>query len=521
MRRPPGAPCRALVFLLALGSGAAAAQTVAISHDFIECWPSDDHPVLSARIVPPEELRAAKVYFRAEQHLDFYFVEASILPGGNVEAVLPRAAPGTERVVYYVEAVTLGFGSTRTDERTPPVADADECRRRDPLLALFDGEAPRILVRGVREGAPGVPPGFLAAGLLSGGGGGVGAAAIGAIAAGGAAGGVVVAAGSGGETATTAASAAPPETSTPPATTSIAGALPTTTTSATGSESPTTTIPVTTTAQTTTTVPITTTAPTTTTTTAIPTSSTTSASPQADVAVSISAPSSILLGNLLTFDVQVANQGPSTATGVTLTVSFPSTLTVQSTSGGSCTGVVGSVRCDLGTLAAGASVGIQVRVLALTLGSITTTASVAANEVDPAPGNNAASVTTNVTLLLREDASETVSVVTHLDVPPHDGRDRGETLLDGRLIAIDSSAPVELRARVLEGVLVVEAVLTASGGRGGRWRFDFRGAPASDGSIRVHAGDVLALGPGGVVFRLRGEPGERLRFTFRARETRN
>jgi hypothetical protein len=530
MLQSPGVRRGLLALGLALAPAPASAQPVAIEHDSLSCWPSDQYPILRANVTPPGQVQTAKIYFRAEEFPDFYFVEAAIGPDGRAEAVLPLASPETQRVVYYIEAVGFDFETSRTREWAPPVSDSEACRRRDPMLALFQGDAPQIVVGSVRAGAP-MLLGFQTAGIVSAGaGGGIGAVALGSIVAGGAAGGVLVAA-SGDD--------APPETTTivsgpPPTTTSTApttsGPASTTTTSSvsstTTSASPTTT--TTSVGSTTTTSPpstTTTTAAATTSTTAPPTTTTSSAPPTAtttspsgaDVAISISAPSSIGFGRLLLYRLRVSNNGPAPATGVRATLSFPFAMAIQDS--GSCTGAIGSFQCYFGTLAPGASGSVNILVIVLQLGTVTATASVTANEPDPVPGNNNASATTVVTLFLREERESVLTVTTDLDFAPGDGRDRGEIVLGSHHFSIDGTAPVELHAQVQAGENAVEAVLSAVKGRAGTWRFDFRASRAMEaGTIVVDAGEVVALEPRSVVFRLRGEAGERIRFRFRAAE---
>ncbi len=551
-----------LAALIAAGSAPASAQPLAITHDGLDCWPSDLYPILSGAFSPPDDVRSVRIYFRSEVYPDFYFVDATVQADGRLEAVLPMAAPGTPRVIYYIEAVTRAFESTRTREWDPEVSESDECRRRDPLLALFQGKIPNIVISSVRAGAPAFPPGFMTAGIVAAGSGGLGATAIVGIVAGGVAGGVVIAnGGEGPPSATTTALAAPSSTSIPsgsistapssttsapgtpppsttsaPTTTSTPGAsttttaIPTTTTTTAGSPTTTTVLPPTTTSApptttstspTTTSVPTTTSTPPTTTstpptTTSIPPTTTTSAPPGADMAVTISAPASARIGTLIRYQVVVRNNGPAAASGARATISLPLGVTFQSASLGSCSGFFGTVQCDLGAMAAGGTATIQIAVLTFQLGTVTASASVGANQPDPAPGNNNASATTNVTLLLRESPDSFALLSVQLDVPPGDGRDSGEVVVGSRLAGVDDTAPVELSVSSEPGEYVVEAVLTGASGRRGKWRFDFRVAPEIEvAEILVDAGSVATTEPRAVSFHTRGESGERLRFRYR------
>jgi uncharacterized repeat protein (TIGR01451 family) len=216
------------------------------------------------------------------------------------------------------------------------------------------------------------------------------------------------------------------------------------------------------------------------------------------------------------YQVVVRNNGPATATGVRVTVSLPLGLNFQSASLGSCTGGLGSVQCSLGSMASGASVSIQINVLTIQVGTVTSTASVSANEADPAPGNNSDSATTRVTLLQRDSSGGLVTFSSRLDVPPADGHDRGQVVVGSSQLGLDDSAGVELQFRAEPGETVVEAVLTESSGRSGKWTFELRPSPAIEVvGMQVEAGELLSSDPRALSFHLRGEAGERIRFRYR------
>jgi hypothetical protein len=73
-------------------------------------------------------------------------------------------------------------------------------------------------------------------------------------------------------------------------------------------------------------------------------------------------------------------------------------------------------------------------------------------------------------------------------------------------------------ASLVEGENRVEATVVESSGKRGLWRFDFtQSRSVAPGSIRVTAGDIVQIAPTSITFRLRGETGERLAFTFEKR----
>ena len=124
------------------------------------------------------------------------------------------------------------------------------------------------------------------------------------------------------------------------------------------------------------------------------------AGPEADVLSSITdSPDPVPAGGILTYTAQAKNLvGPDPATGVTLTVDLPPSVFYASAtpSQGSCSQAAGTVTCNFGNLAVGASGTVTIQVEPQTPGSVTATANVTATEPDPIPGNNASQTTTTV-----------------------------------------------------------------------------------------------------------------------------
>ncbi|MEE4271710.1 MAG: GEVED domain-containing protein [Thermoanaerobaculales bacterium] len=109
-------------------------------------------------------------------------------------------------------------------------------------------------------------------------------------------------------------------------------------------------------------------------------------------------------GDALSYTVTVTNNGPLTATSVTLTDVLPAELNFVSSTPGSpdCTFAGDTLTCDLGTMAAldSAQVTIETVVVHPSWGSFSNTASVAAAELDPISANNAATVDTRIALFV-------------------------------------------------------------------------------------------------------------------------
>ena len=108
------------------------------------------------------------------------------------------------------------------------------------------------------------------------------------------------------------------------------------------------------------------------------------------------------VGQQMTYIIKATNNGPATATGVTVTDTLP-----KNTGFGSATSTQGTctprphsliVDCNIGTMASGATVTVTLVVKPTQKGNYTDTATVkATSPSDPNLANNTSSVTTVVT----------------------------------------------------------------------------------------------------------------------------
>ena len=149
------------------------------------------------------------------------------------------------------------------------------------------------------------------------------------------------------------------------------------------------------------------------------TSQTTTVNPAADLSLrKVEFPDPVLLGSDLTYTLTVNNNGPSEATGVTLTDTLPADVSFLSASA-SCVEAGGTVTCAIGRIASGDSATVSIAVSPTTLSTITNTARVTSNHGDPNTGDNTATVTTSVNSaadlsLTKVDSSEPVLLESNL-----------------------------------------------------------------------------------------------------------
>lgn len=109
-----------------------------------------------------------------------------------------------------------------------------------------------------------------------------------------------------------------------------------------------------------------------------------------DLAVTVShSPDPVRVGSILTYTINVTNNGPDPATGVSVIDSLPPEVTFVSTtaSQGACSGS-GTISCALGNLPNGTSATVTIVVTPTVEGLLSNTASVRGNEPDSNAGND-------------------------------------------------------------------------------------------------------------------------------------
>ncbi len=106
----------------------------------------------------------------------------------------------------------------------------------------------------------------------------------------------------------------------------------------------------------------------------------------------------VIMGNDITWLVNVRNNGPSQATNVVLTDVLPASVTFTGTNmPGTCSEVTGTVTCQIGTLGSGTSFPtIEITATANQGGTVINAVDLSGTEGDPQPLNNTVQVSTSV-----------------------------------------------------------------------------------------------------------------------------
>jgi uncharacterized repeat protein (TIGR01451 family) len=119
----------------------------------------------------------------------------------------------------------------------------------------------------------------------------------------------------------------------------------------------------------------------------------------ADLSITKSdSPDPVMIGDTLTYALDVSNAGPETASEVIVTDDLPASVTFVSATPtqGTCSHLAGTVTCSIGTLASGGNTTVDIEVTPNSAGLITNTASVSSDTDDPDQTDNSDAEDTTV-----------------------------------------------------------------------------------------------------------------------------
>ncbi len=134
-----------------------------INHDAIGCFIAGEFPLIEAGIQPASSVARARVYFRAAQGGDWFFVEMTSQEG-QFSGKLPRPKIEASPISYYVQATTTEFGEAQTPENAAIVVpEASQCPQDKKVAAI--GPPGPVQVFSAASGSIITPAGFAAGGL--------------------------------------------------------------------------------------------------------------------------------------------------------------------------------------------------------------------------------------------------------------------------------------------------------------------------------------------------------------------
>jgi hypothetical protein len=143
-------------------AGLPAATGPSIDHSPLKCLEENLFPEVRAAVQSPANVQKSRVYFKAHQFPDWYYVEMATDQVPNYLGTLPKPLQGTAKVDYYVYALDGQLQTTQTSEYDPDVTKT--CRRD---AAAGKPKEPAITLYGTKEGQAAIPPGFDKAGIVA------------------------------------------------------------------------------------------------------------------------------------------------------------------------------------------------------------------------------------------------------------------------------------------------------------------------------------------------------------------
>jgi hypothetical protein len=152
----------ALVWVSLTALPDARAEGPLIDHAGVGCVVAGSFPRLEAKLAPEDRVVRARVYFRAENAPNWYYVQMKA-EAGSYWAALPKPQPSLKRFDYYIEATDSALRTTRTAEFSPQVVPGrGECDAKLPATASVSSATVTVVAP---AGAPAVPAGFSPAGI--------------------------------------------------------------------------------------------------------------------------------------------------------------------------------------------------------------------------------------------------------------------------------------------------------------------------------------------------------------------
>jgi hypothetical protein len=142
---------------------APAATSTTIDHEPVGCMVAGQFPLIETRIEPAASVARARVYFRANQAENWYYVEMTPGEAGFV-GKLPRPKLEASPIEYYIQAATTEFGEGQTPQISAVVVNEPSDCPEDKKLAAI-GPPGEVTVFSAATGSAVAPAGFAAGGV--------------------------------------------------------------------------------------------------------------------------------------------------------------------------------------------------------------------------------------------------------------------------------------------------------------------------------------------------------------------
>lgn len=140
----------------------------AIDHDPVQCIVAGSFPEFRANFSPGAEVANARLYFKASDTPDWYWVPFSSEATGDWKAVLPKPAPSLRQIDYYLSVFDPQGRPTNGEQYHPVVSTRTYCENQALTIAQpLDLERVELVVGLVRMAQQAIPSGFFSEGIAT------------------------------------------------------------------------------------------------------------------------------------------------------------------------------------------------------------------------------------------------------------------------------------------------------------------------------------------------------------------
>ncbi|RLE20686.1 MAG: hypothetical protein DRJ65_17685 [Acidobacteria bacterium] len=141
------------------------AEGTAIEGAEVQCILNMPFPQISGTTQSGSDIDAARLFFKAADQSDFYWVPMT-RDGDKIVGVLPQPQPETTNIVYYVETVDSSKTVSRSPEYTAAVVLREWDCQGQKIAGTFAGLEPNLIVGSTVGGATSAPLGFESTGII-------------------------------------------------------------------------------------------------------------------------------------------------------------------------------------------------------------------------------------------------------------------------------------------------------------------------------------------------------------------